>query len=188
MAPLHLLFFATAAASDSSSELIYDISLNNKKIGHRNVKVEFLPLSAEHPRGGRKISVWTEVSTQFSGKSIEYKQRASSLIRPQKPKKFISSSSLNGDLLEIQGRQKKDGKWLITYIKPSNITSKIYNSHELHAPSLDLFDPGQFRRWEGDQRNTILLVESDFEPMYGKWSVADNQQQEFSNSEEIEKT
>ena len=50
-----------------------------------------------------------------------------------------------------------------------------------------MFDPGQFYRWEADQRNTILLVESDLDPLYGKWAVQESPQKKSRYVEDVDK-
>ena len=66
----------------------------------------------------------------------------------------------------IQG-QKRDAL-IISSIQPMESVKKNYTHYELSGSS-DLFDPGQYNRWEDKQRQSLLFVEADLLPLSGQW-------------------
>jgi len=101
----------------------------------------------------------------------------------QNSKKYVSTISMNQRRTELQGKQRKDGSWVIHQITPSGVVKKKYSRSGLHAFSLELFDPGQHARWEKGDRLRLFPIElGELDIWEGKWESSGSQQ--LSNSHE----
>jgi len=166
-----LLLGLAQASTNPSQVLIYDLSIKGLTVGTRKVTITYIPASEDNPLGSRRLESFTEVEAKIHGKKLSYLQRTSAQLSNQTTKKFVSSISVNGQVTELQGKQKKDGTWAVNQIISGKVTKKEYSRNGLHAFSLELFDPGQISRWEEGDRFRFLSLESgELDVLEGTWS------------------
>ena len=166
-----LLINMAFANPEPTQTLFYDLSIKGLTVGHREVKITYIPASDTSPLGSRRIESYTELKTSIHGQDVEYIQRATTQLSEQSSKTFVSSISLNENLTELQGRQKRDGSWIVHQITPAGVVKKNYSRSGLHAFSLELFDPGQHSRWEKGDRLRLFPIElGELDIWEGVWT------------------
>ena len=180
------LFINMAFANPEASQtLFYDLSIKGLAVGHREVKITYIPATDASPLGSRRIESYTEIIGSIRGQKVEYIQRATAHLSEQSSKKFVSTISLNDRRTELQGKQRRDGSWIIHQITPAGVVKKKFSRSGLHAFSLELFDPGQQDRWEDGDRLRLFPVElGELDIWEGKWQ-SNGSQQLSSSSESI---
>ena len=165
-----LLLALSVAQADSSQQLVYDLSIRGKLVGRRDLKITYIPASTSKPLGLRRIEAYTEIDHVIAGKEIKYRQRATAQISGQSAKKFVSSVSINDQVTEIQGRKLRDGSWMVYVVVPGKAMEKHYSRSEIHAFSLELFDPGQLMQWQEKRSFRILSVDGNVPEIWrGVW-------------------
>lgn len=165
---LFSLLEGVSLASDGSQSFSYDLIANGKTIGKREITVRYMPASEFYPDGSRVIESWTEIDVSVAGLKQSYRNRATTHISKSKSN-FISSISLNDDLLEIQGRQLSSGRWIVHEITKDGKRSTEYRFSEFQNYSLSLFDAEQIRNWPTVSGFNMLMIESG-DLWLGNWS------------------
>ena len=167
----YFLFGLAHANTNPSQTLVYDLSIKGLAVGSRTVTITYIPASEKTPLGGRKIKSFTELEASINGKKVTYVQRTTAQISERFTKNFVSTISINGNVTELQGKQKKDGTWAINQVIGNQVTKKEFSRNGLHAFSLELFDPGQLSRWQDGEKFRFLPTETGMLDVFeGEWS------------------
>mgnify|MGYP001252254242 CR=1 FL=1 len=155
---LFLCSMILSSWAESAQSLVYDLSLLGKPVGVREITIQYLPASSTMPYGSRLIESWTDIEVVVAGKRIEYQQRATGHFSEYKSR-FVSSVSLNGQVLEFQGKQLPSRDWIIYEMTKNGKEKKEFKSYQLDTVSLALFDPGQAENWQGGRFSKIYHLE-----------------------------
>lgn len=157
--------------AESSQSLVYDLSLQGKPVGTREVTIQYLPASETMPYGSRLIESFTELEIQVGAKKITYQQRATGHFSEYKSR-FVSSVSVNDQVFEFQGKQLPSRDWVIYEMTEKGKEKKVFKSYQLDTVSLALFDPGQAQNWQGGRFSKIYHLEMG-EVWSGQWENID---------------
>jgi hypothetical protein len=163
-----LWLFGASLAHAVEQSLVYDLTLLGEPVGHRTVKITYIPPSGSDS-GSRDVESLTEIDMTVAGKKISYQQHATARFSDTKTR-FVSIVSINDKRFELQGKNLSNQSWIIHEIVPSGVLKKEYSAYDVEAISLALFDPGQSHKWtEGHQ--SIYHVEMG-DVWSGEWHSA----------------
>ena len=124
------------AWGDSTLELKYTLSLNEKEIGHRDVTVQYFGTGIGQDR---MIKSWTEMEISLPGVGFSYKQRLSGFCDAH-GSPFNSITSEQGINREIQAINHVDG-WTVNIVGEAQGGAYQYSRGEFDITSLDFLDP-----------------------------------------------
>lgn len=157
--------------AESSQSLVYDLSLQGKPVGTREITIQYLPATDTMPYGSRLVESFTELEVDVAGKKIVYQQRATGHFSDYKSR-FVSSVSVNDKIFEFQGKQLPSRDWIIYEMTEAGKEKTVYKSYQLDTVSLALFDPGQAQNWQGGRFSKIYHIEMG-DVWSGKWENID---------------
>lgn len=133
-----LSLVALALAGDPT--LIYDLSVDGKRVGERQVTVTY----QQTERGEiRLIQSWTEIQVSWAGAPMVWRQRLSA--KEGSTPAFTSVVDEAGRPREIQGRMSSDRFWTVTVGDKGTINTYNLRPSEVTLTSVDLIDPVRSR-------------------------------------------
>ena len=135
--PLLLGFLGLGVAQAETQELRYTLASNGQEVGHRDLKIRFLP--GEYGEK-RFIESWTEFQLPIARRSFHYKQRLSGLSKGR-PMGFSASMSEDGHLREVQVVHQPE-RWMVTHAELGRSWVLPVDSENFDATSITLVDPG----------------------------------------------
>ena len=141
------------ASSYPQQKIEYDVFNNKTKVGTQTVTISYLPSNLEKPLGGRIVEVFTELKVQ----DLDFEQRSTAQFSGSNIK-FVSASSLNNSNLELQGRLKGNGSWLIHKIGEDTQVLEFSNI-EMEMPSIVFYDPVLSQQLLEKKQSSIFFLE-----------------------------
>ncbi|MEC7239831.1 MAG: DUF6134 family protein [Myxococcota bacterium] len=135
--PLLLGFLGLGEAHAETQELRYTLASNGQEVGHRDLKIRFLP--GEYGEK-RFIESWTEFKLPLARRSFHYKQRLNGLAKSG-PMGFRASMSEDGHLREVQVVHQPE-QWMVTHAELGRSWVLPVDSEAFDATSITLVDPG----------------------------------------------
>ena len=137
-----LLLTSLIAAAPAAAEerLVYDIFSGTQVVGTREVVTTVLPEEPDLAPETRLVTVTTKVDSRVAGLDYQLHSRADARITSRKVS-FVASTQTNGETVEVQARQDRDGGWLVTAVTPGAVQELSYRSMEVDLTSVDLGDP-----------------------------------------------
>lgn len=154
IALLYTLFATPAVAGDQ--KLNYDLSIDGKSVGHRDVTITWLPGAAGEVR---LIQSYTEIDATVLGAHYAMKNRAGGKVGGGAPS-FNSSVDDNGTIREIQGRLLPDRRWSVSISEKGKNETYNLRPTEMGLTSLDLLDAERSRNLWGASTARVLMVET----------------------------
>lgn len=135
--PLLLGFLGFGTAQAETQELRYTLASNGQEVGHRDLKIRFIPSEYGEKRF---IESWTEFQLPIARRSFHYKQRLSGLGKVR-PMGFSASMSEDGHLREVQVVNQPE-RWLVTHAELGRSWVLPVDSEDFDVTSITLVDPG----------------------------------------------
>ena len=160
------------AAEPIVQNLNYNLLVADQKIGTRSVKTSYFIDDKNKQSSRRIIEVYTEMSGTVFGKELIFKER-SSIEYDGRDIKFISTQSLNDDPIEFQGRNKRDGSWLIHEISNGVAQQKTYTGQDFYFTTLSMYDNKRSQQMQ-DLGNMGIYVVEKGEVWSGTWKEKGN--------------
>ena len=157
---LSYLFFHSNvyAAEPIIQNLNYNLIVADQKIGTRSVKTSYFIDENNKEASRRIIEVYTEMSGVVFGKELVFKER-SSIEYDGRDIKFVSTQSLNDDPIEFQGRNKRDGSWMIYEIANGVSQQRTYTGQDFYFTTLSMYDHKRSQQMQELSNMGIYVVE-----------------------------
>lgn len=130
------LLACCALAFGGSQKLTYDLTVDGKHVGQRELTVRTIPSSSGEVR---ILESFTELTVSVAGQSYQLKNRAT--LKAGGTPGFTSNIEENGKLREVQGRMLPDRRWLVTVTEAGQVKTWTLRASEITLSSLDLLDP-----------------------------------------------
>lgn len=141
-------------ADTDTWELVYDLRLGDEAVGSRTVTVRWLG------EDRRIIESYTELSAPLpAGGTWTMTQRASATTDTASAS-FTSSVDEAGTVREVQGRQRRDGRWTVAVVGGGDVRQDTVPAGRIDLSSLELLDPVRHRELTGRSRATVLAAET----------------------------
>jgi hypothetical protein len=153
---LPLLLSALAFAGNGEQALAYELRIDGKPVGSRDVTVRFV--RQEDGREVRLVESYTRIETTMLGKPVRFVNRASG--RSGSGSGFTSSVDENGHIREVQALQRSDGSWRVTVIEGGRVNQGTLAAGQVSLTSLGLLDPVGYRDLTGNTRVQVLAAET----------------------------
>jgi hypothetical protein len=166
------LYSNVSAAEPVVQNLEYALSVADQKIGTRTVKTTYFIDEKNKQANRRIIEVYTEMSGGIFGNELVFKER-SSIEYDGRDIKFVSTQSLNDDPIEFQGRNKRDGSWMIYEISNGVSTQKTYTSRDFYYTTLSMYDNKRSQQMQDLGSMGIYIMEKG-EVWSGVWRAKGN--------------
>ncbi len=154
MLSLLLSLALPAMAGDGEQSLLYDLRMNGKTVGSREVTIRFLP--SESGAEVRLIESYTRVETSLLGKPVRFVNRFSG----RSGAGFTSSVDENGRIREVQAQRRSDGSWRVTVIEGGKISQGTLLAGQVSLTSVGLLDPVEHRDLTGRPQISLLAAET----------------------------
>ena len=135
--PIFLLLLGLGTAHAETQNLRYTLSVGDKAIGHRTVKIRYIPSAYGEKRF---IESWTEFKIQVARMPFAYKQRLSGLAK-SKPSGF-SAVMAEGEFLREVQLVRQPESWCVSHAERGRTWTLSINPSDFDATSLTLVDPG----------------------------------------------
>lgn len=142
-----------AAAGDP--QLVYDLMLDGKAIGQRQVSLRYMPTANGEIR---ILETTTKIGLNLAGQSYRFEQRATA--KAGGTPGFTSAVDDNGAIREIQGRLLPDRRWLVTVAEAGNVETYYLRGSEVNLSSLDLLDPERHQLLSREAAASVLVAET----------------------------
>lgn len=143
---------AQAADALPPHTITYDLSLDGKPIGTRQLTIRYLP----REDGERRIlEAYTEATVL--GQPLVCRSSGQSSARGAT---FTSSIDQGGAISQVQGIELPGGGWRLTVADGAGVKETTLGRAEARLTSLDLLDPGRTALLAGGGDLTLLLVET----------------------------
>jgi len=143
----------------SEQKLVYDLLVDGKTVGHRDVTVRYLPPDDLVPAETRIIESLQELETTIKGLPVKMRTR-SSARSSDSSSSFVSSHELNGKVSEVQGHRDNDGRWLVTILAGGKVSTWEYRRSEVDLTTMDLVDPAQPPPLNDNASAKVLVAEA----------------------------
>lgn len=153
---LSLLLSTLALAGNSEQALAYDLRIDGRTVGSREVTVSFV--RQEDGREIRLVESFTSIETTVLGKPVRFVNRASG--RSGSGGGFTSSVDENGHIREVQALQRSDGSWRVTVIESGRVSQGTLTPGQVSLTSLGLLDPVGYRDLTGNSQVQMLAAET----------------------------
>lgn len=153
---LPLLLSTLALAGSGEQALAYDLRIDGKTVGSREVTVRFV--RQENGREVRLVESYTNIETTVLGKPVRFVNRASG--RSGSSGGFTSSVDENGHIREVQALQRSDGSWRVTVIEGGRVNQGTLGAGQVSMTSLGLMDPVGYRDLTGNTQVHMLAAET----------------------------
>lgn len=131
-----LLAAAPAWAAPEVTKLSWDLSLDGKVVGHRDITYT-IDRSGVVPT--RTLEGWTEVNASVGPVSLAFKQRLTGFA-DEGPMAFKSVTQENGQPYEVQARWTGDA-WVVTIADKKDARTWRAADHRIDLSTVDLLDP-----------------------------------------------
>ncbi|MDP2309570.1 MAG: hypothetical protein Q8P18_26350 [Pseudomonadota bacterium] len=154
---LFLLALVCAPAAHAGDALpphkiTYDLSLDGKPIGTRQLTIRYLP----RDDGERRIlEAYTEATVL--GQPLVCRSSGQSSARGAT---FTSSVDQGGAISQVQGIELPEGGWRLVVADGAGVKESTLGKAQARLTSLDLLDPGRTVLLTGGGELTLLLVET----------------------------
>ncbi len=133
-------------------KITYDLSLDGKPIGTRQLTIRYLP----REDGERRIlEAYTEL--QVLGVPLVCRSSGQSSARGAT---FTSSVDQGGAVSQVQGIELPTGGWRVIVADASGVKESTLSKEQARLTSLDLLDPGRTVLLTGGGPLTLVLVET----------------------------
>jgi hypothetical protein len=151
---LALVWAPAARAADTlpPHKITYDLSLDGKPIGTRELTIRYLP----REDGERRIlEAYTEATVL--GQALVCRSSGQSSPRGAS---FTSAIDQGGALSQVQGIELPDGGWRLIVEDGAGVKETTLAKTQVRLTSLDLLDPGRTALLAGGGELTLVLVET----------------------------
>ncbi|NOY26985.1 MAG: hypothetical protein GXP62_14035 [Oligoflexia bacterium] len=148
---------SAGASADDTQTLLYDLNLDGQHVGTRQVTLTY-----QHDAAGREvrqIESFTELQATVLGQTYHFANRASARVGTVKTS-FTSSVSENGQVREIQARQRNDGSWRVSVVEDGKLMQTDLPRGQADLCSLQLLDPIGHRELTTRTRASVLAAET----------------------------
>ncbi|MCB9780499.1 MAG: hypothetical protein H6742_18175 [Alphaproteobacteria bacterium] len=156
--PAALLASPLAAAQDPSApeawDLTYDLRVGEQPVGTRTVTITFLP------NDRRIIESYTELAVGLPGAAQWTMVHRASATTSAAGASFTSSVDENGTVREVQGRQRRDGSWMVSVVEGGTVRQDTVAAGRIDLSSLELLDPVRRRELTGRGTAGVLAAET----------------------------
>ena len=144
-----------ALAFGGEQKLTYDLTMDGKHVGHRDLTVRTMQSSTGEVR---ILESFTEFSVSMAGQTYQMKNRAT--LKAGGTPGFTSNIEENGKLREVQGRMLPDRRWLVTVTEGGQVKTWTLRASEITLSSLDLLDPVRHTLLLNGTNANLLLAET----------------------------
>lgn len=144
------------AAADAQT-LLYDLRLDGQQVGTREVVLRYLEDASG--REVRLIESYTELQAPIAGRTYSFANRATARVEAVKTS-FTSSVSEDGQVREVQARQRSDGTWKVSVIEDGELKQAELLRGQADLSSLQLLDPVGHRELTTRSRASVLTAET----------------------------
>jgi hypothetical protein len=127
---------STVLASPIEQKLSWDLSVDGQRIGHRDLKIKFVPSGGEMLR---ILESWTEVEGAIGPVDLRYRQRLTAHASNE-PASFHAVIDQNGSASEVQGRYTVNG-WWVTVADAGRSRTIDVDVNRIDLSTADLLDP-----------------------------------------------
>ena len=166
------LYSNVSAAEPVVQNLEYALSVADQQIGTRSVKTTYFIDDKNKQASRRIIEVYTEISGSVFGKDLVFKER-SSIEYDGRDIKFVSTQSINNDPIEFQGRNKRDGSWMVYEISDGVSKQKTYTGSDFYYTTLSMYDNKRSQQMQDLGTMGIYIIEKG-EVWSGGWTEKGN--------------
>lgn len=132
-----MLLAALAGAADSKIALNWELSVDGRRIGSREVSVKYVQEDVS-PR--RIVESWTEVDGAVGPIRLVYRQRMTAHATKEEPASFHAVMEQNGVPMEVQARWSPSAWWLTTNSGGRVRTTEL-PVDRIDLSTADLMDP-----------------------------------------------
>ena len=166
------LYSNVSAAEPVVQNLEYALSVADQQIGTRSVKTTYFIDDKNKQASRRIIEVYTEISGSVFGKDLVFKER-SSIEYDGRDIKFVSTQSINDDPIEFQGRNKRDGSWMV-YERSAGVSKQqTYTGSDFYYTTLSMYDNKRSQQMQDLGNMGIYIIEKG-EVWSGGWTEKGN--------------
>lgn len=137
MTALFALLLQPALAADMTQELTWQVTLDGKPVGKKDLTVKWTTNSAGELR--RMLESWTEVDASVIGITYSFRQRLTGSAAGDAAS-FASVSQLGGDVVEVQARQ-GGGVWMVSINQNGTAYDDDHPREAVNLSLVDLMDP-----------------------------------------------
>jgi hypothetical protein len=133
---LALWMISIAMASPVEQQLRWDLSVEGQSIGHRDLKIKFIPSQGEMLR---IVESWTELEGAIGPVELRYRQRLTAHASNE-PASFHAVIDQNGSPSEVQARYTVNG-WWVTVADAGRSRTVDVPVNRIDLSTADLIDP-----------------------------------------------
>lgn len=144
-----------ALAFGGEQTLTYDLTMDGKHIGQRELTLRYIQTSTGEVR---ILETYTELNASAAGQTWTLKNRAT--LKAGGTPGFTSNIEENGKLREVQGRMLPDRRWLVTVTEGGKTQTWTLRASEINLSSLDLLDPSRHALLLDNRTANVLVAET----------------------------
>ena len=158
---LLVLFVASGSRSAEASDQVlnYELLLDGKSVGKRQVELRYLPPPPGELDQSRMIRSTLELEVVVARQAYRLNSRVSALHGPSGTN--LSASVMeNGQAREIQARAEPDGSWSVTGLESGARTTWTFERSAVVLSSMELLDPERYLRVLDRTASPMLIAEN----------------------------